>query len=69
MIQVQLQCHNELQASNGAATISGKVRETHNDDIIFYFIHKLRLLMMIKLLRNVTGALVAITLQVREACV
>ena len=64
-----MECHNVLQSSNDAATMSGKVRETHKEDIICYFIQKLRLLIIGKLLRNVTDAVVALTLQVCEACV
>lgn len=69
MINFQLECHNVLQSSNGVATISDKVRETHKEDNIFYFIQKLRLLMMGNLLCNLTDANVALTLQVRETCV
>lgn len=42
MMQVQLDCHNVLQASNDVATTGDEVRETHKEYIIFYFIQKLR---------------------------
>ena len=58
-----------FQSSNGVATVSDKVRETHTEDITFYFIQKLILWMMGKLLRSSTDANVALTLHVREACV
>jgi hypothetical protein len=69
MIKVQLECHNVSQASFGVATMSDKVRGTRKEDIIFYYIQKLRLLTMSNLLRCCTDANVALILQVREACV